>query len=82
MSGSSAVQYGPMTHNEFVALVTPKYLRAPVVNLGSVASQASAWAARRAVERRREAERRRGEAQARRTRAPREGDAEAAPQRP
>lgn len=67
-SGASAVQYGPMTHNEFVAFVTPKYLRAPVVNVGGLMSQTAAWAARRAAERQREAERRRGEAEARRAR--------------
>lgn len=68
LSGKGAVQYGPMTHAEFLEFVTPKAFRAPVMDLGSIMFAAAGWAARRAAERRRRGEERRVEAEAQRLR--------------
>lgn len=68
LSGKGGVQYGPMTHAEFLEFVTPKAFRAPVMDLGSIMFAAAGWAARRAAERRRRAEERRVEAEAQRLR--------------
>jgi hypothetical protein len=68
LSGKGAVQYGPMTHSEFLDFVTPKVFRAPVMDLGSIMFAAAGWAAKRAAERRRQNEQRRNEVEARRQR--------------
>lgn len=68
LSGRGAVQYGPMTHTEFLDFVTPKAFRAPVMDLSSIMFAAAGWAAKRAAERRRQDERQRVEADARRQR--------------
>lgn len=68
LSGRGGVQYGPMTHREFLEFVTPKPFRAPVMDLGSVMAAAAGWAARRAAERRRQDEQRRVAAEAQRLR--------------
>lgn len=65
LSGRGAVQYGPMTHAEFLEFVTPKAFRAPVMDLSSVMFAAAGWAAKRAAERRRQDEQRRIAAEAR-----------------
>lgn len=68
LSGKGAVQYGPMTHAEFLQFVTPKPFRAPVMDLGSIMFAAAGWASRRSAERRQQAEQRRVEAEAQRLR--------------
>lgn len=68
LSGKGGVQYGPMTHSEFLEFVTPKAFRAPVMDLGSIMFAAAGWAAKRAAERRRQTEQRRVDADAKRQR--------------
>jgi hypothetical protein len=65
---ATAVQYGGMTHTEFLDLVTPKMYRQPTVDFISLAVGAAKWAATRAAEKRRKAEQERIEEEARRMR--------------
>jgi len=63
---SGAVQYGGMTHREFLELTTPQAFRSPTMSLSSLAFAAAQWAYERAEKRRREAEERRAREEARR----------------
>lgn len=63
---SGAVQYGGMTHREFLDLTTPQAFRSPTMSLSSLAFAAAQWAYERAEKRRREAEERRAREDARR----------------
>ena len=65
---ATAVQYGGMTHTEFLDLVTPKMYRQPTVDFIGLAVGAAKWAVMRAAEKRRKAEQERIEEEARRMR--------------
>ena len=65
---ATAVQYGGMTHTEFLDLVTPKMYRQPTVDFIGLAVGAAKWAVTRAAEKRRKAEQERIEEEARRMR--------------
>jgi hypothetical protein len=65
---ATAVQYGGMTHTEFLDLVTPQIYRQPTVDLIGLAVGAAKWAVTRAAEKRRKAEQARIEDEARRLR--------------
>jgi len=63
-----AVQYGGMTHREFLDVVTPMAYRAPVADLSSLAYSAMTWAIKRSEDKRRAEEKKRIEEEARRLR--------------
>ncbi len=65
---SPAVQYGGMTHTEFLNLVTPQIYRQPTVDFLGMALGAAKWAVNRAAEKRKKAEQERIEDEARRLR--------------
>jgi len=53
---ATAVQYGGMTHTEFLDVVTPQMFRQPTVDFVGLALGAAKWAVTRAAEKRKKAE--------------------------